>query len=240
MTKQIVDVVYHNSERLFPLSISGTGLPHPRDYGLHPFMISTACWRGFYCEYTIREDRLWLTRLVVRHDGEYPVIDGVKALYEEDRFLAADEEEPEFLLGRLVFQETVKDSETIIRELHYDGGIYENLNVPASFTGGILVNMGDVDVPYIQYDFNYLSSSETILELLFEKGVLVKTIDHSAAVAAKRDELVKKQRPEYKRAGYDLFEADIKTWIRSTLTLDYNFHDMSWLREIYARPEGAT
>jgi hypothetical protein len=237
VTKQIVDVVYYNNERLFPLSISGKGLPHPKDFGLHPFMISTACWRGFYCEYTIREDRLWLTRLVAQHDGEYPVIDGVKALYEEDRFLAADEEEPEFLLGRWVFEETAKDSETVLRELHYEGGIYENLNVPAPLTGGILLDMGDIDVPYIQYDFSYLSSSETILELLFEKGVLVKTIDHSAAIAAKRDELVKKQRPEYKSAEYDMFEADIKAWIRSTLTFNYSFIDIGWLREIYARPE---
>jgi hypothetical protein len=232
MTKQIVDSIYYNNERHLPLSISGKGLPHPKDFVLDPFGVSSACWRGFYCDYTIRESQLWLTHLVVNHDGDYPQIDGVDAIYEEDRILKADEVEPEFLDGRYVFR-SLSGSSQGERELHYDGGIYTHLNVPAPLTGGILLGIGSVDAPYIEFDFNYLSHSETVLELLFENGVLTKTIDHSAAIAAKRDELVQKQIPEFKSAEYDLFKADIKAWIRSTLTLEYQFLDMKWLEEIY-------
>jgi len=233
MTKQIVDAIYYNNERHLPISMSGKGLPHPRDYGLDPDMRSTACWRGFYYQYTIRQERLWLTHLVVNHKGDYPLIDGVSVIYEKDRILKDDEAEPEFLDGRWVLRLTSADSKTVKRTVHYDGGIYSNLNVLAPLTGGILLGIGDVDVPYIQYDFSHLSGYETILELLFEQGILVKTIDHSTSVAAKRDELMKVEQPEYESVEDDLFEADIQTWMRSTLMLEYKFLDMAWLREIY-------
>ncbi len=236
MTKQIVDQIIYEGERHRPLSISGKGLPHPRDFGLRPGMMSTACWRGFYCEYTVRQDQLWLTHLVVHHDGEYPPIAGVNALYEDERLLGENEDEPEPLPGRWLETVWVMQGETEVSGwgIIYDGGIYANLNVPAPLTGGILLAIDDLDIPpYIQYDLSHLISSKTILELLFEKGTLVKKIDHSAAVAAKREQVLALQVPDYETPEYDLFEAEIKAWIRSTLTRDYQLFDASWLREVY-------
>lgn len=234
MTKQFADAIYYNNERHLPISMSGKGLPHPHDYGLDPDMRSTACYRGFYCNYTIRQNYLWLTHLVVGHDGDYPQIGGVDAIYEEDRILTDGEADPEFLEGRWVLRLSSEESKTIERTVHYDGGIYANLKVPAPLTGGILLGIGDVDVPYIQYDFSHLSSYETVLELLFEQGDLVKTIDHSESIAAKRDELIKKEQPKYRSVKSDVFDADIQGWMRSTLMLEYKFLDIAWLREIYS------
>lgn len=237
MTKQIVDQIIYEGERHLPLSISGKGLPHPRDFGLNPFTISTACWRGFYCQYTVRDNRLWLTHLVVRDITEYPPISGVHALYEENRFLEDDEVEPEHLLGRGVGKIVGSPDRSKIgrRELHYDGGIYTSLNVFAPLTGGILLGIGDIETPYIQYDLHYLITSQIILELVFRDGELVNKIDHSATIAGKREQLLSLQRPDFGTSEYEVFKIEIKEWIRSALTYPYLFGDIGWLREIYSR-----
>lgn len=228
MTRQIPDIVYYKDQDHVPLSITGKGLPYPKDFDLRPLMMHTACWRGFYCNYAIRQERLWLTHLVVRHNGEYPIIGDVKALYEEERFLAADEEEPAPLRGRRVGTIVVDPDKSKIghRMVSYDGGIYAGLNVPAPLTGGILLGIDDVDVPYIQYDLHYLITSKVILELLFDNGNLVKTNDLSAEVDQMRKYALKLPEMDHKSDFYIQFETEVKTWMRSILSLEYKFLDM--------------
>jgi hypothetical protein len=225
MTRQIVDLVVYEDQKREPLGISGTGLPHPKDFGLNPIPMGTACWRGFYCEYAIRQNHLRLTHLVVRNDGEYPPITGVTALYEDAYILNDGEDEPEPLVGRSVGTIVGSPDKSKIghRQVQYDGGIYAGLNVPAPLTGGILWGINDINVPYIQIHLNNLISSSVILELLFENGMLVKTIDHSVVVAAKREEVLGMKHPDFRSPEYAPFEANIEAWIRSTLSLDYRF-----------------
>lgn len=237
MTNQMADRVIYEGQSHRPISIAGKGLPQPHNFGLDPFPISSACWRGFYCEYRIRKDQLWLTHLVSRHTGDqYPIIDGTTALYEEAQLLGENEDEPEELVGRWVQTVWIDDGDTEVSGwgVVYDGGIYTGLNILAPLTGGILLGVDDIDIPYIQFDLNYLLGSKTVLELLFDKGILVKTIDHSVAVTAKREEVLGLQRPAFQTADYEAFEAEVKTWIRSTLNLNYKFLTAGWLNEIYS------
>ena len=158
MTRQIEDLIVYEDQRREPLGISGTGLPHPKDFGLNPIPMGTACWRGFYCEYTIRQNCFWLTHLVVRQDGGYPLINGVQALYEDAYILADDEDAPEPLLGRSLGTVVGSPDKSKIghRQVEYDGGIYRGLNVSAPLTGGILWGIDDIKVPYIQIHLNNL------------------------------------------------------------------------------------
>ncbi len=58
---------------------------HPAEQGIiFPEMISTACYRGFYCLYELVEDSLYLSKLTVQsRGGNYPAING--ALPGKDR-----------------------------------------------------------------------------------------------------------------------------------------------------------
>jgi hypothetical protein len=59
------------------------GLPTPADYGLVPGMMHTACWRGFYLTYLIRDEKLVLDKLTLRAaDNNYPPVNGVSAVEE--------------------------------------------------------------------------------------------------------------------------------------------------------------
>ncbi len=62
MTAQIPDTVVYRGETNFALvGICGSGLFDPSEHGLRVGMISTACWRGFLCEYTVEDGQLLLT-----------------------------------------------------------------------------------------------------------------------------------------------------------------------------------
>jgi hypothetical protein len=65
MTAQISDDVVYQDTRYDLAGIGGWGLFDPGEHGLHVGMISTACWRGFICEYAVEEGHLFLTSLQI-------------------------------------------------------------------------------------------------------------------------------------------------------------------------------
>jgi hypothetical protein len=77
MTGQIHDRVIYEGIEYDLISVNGEGLFEPSTYGMFPKMLHTACWRGFYCTYTIEQLDLFLTSLTIRtNDEQYPPIDG--------------------------------------------------------------------------------------------------------------------------------------------------------------------
>jgi hypothetical protein len=57
------------------------GLADPRDFGLEPEMIHTACYRGFYLRYSLTRKGLFLRWMTVRdRRGHYPPIRGVEPI----------------------------------------------------------------------------------------------------------------------------------------------------------------
>lgn len=65
MTAQISDLVIYQGTQYALTGISGWGLFDPHEHGLQVGMISTGCWRGYLCEYTVEDDQLFLTSLQV-------------------------------------------------------------------------------------------------------------------------------------------------------------------------------
>ena len=48
MTAQISDIFLFKGEQYMLIRTAGDRLISPDDYGMHPVMISTACYRGFH------------------------------------------------------------------------------------------------------------------------------------------------------------------------------------------------
>lgn len=79
MTAQITDIYRFRNTDWSMLGISGTGLFEPDQVGIRPTMMSTACYRGYFCTYDVTETGLFLSNLVVRaeDDASYPAITGI-------------------------------------------------------------------------------------------------------------------------------------------------------------------
>jgi hypothetical protein len=63
MTAQIADGVEYRGRMYALTGIDGWGLFEPSEHGLRMGMISTACWRGYVCQYAVDDDQLILTAL---------------------------------------------------------------------------------------------------------------------------------------------------------------------------------
>ncbi|WP_147341223.1 hypothetical protein [Actinomadura logoneensis] len=114
----------------------GEGLFSPSALGLRPVPMSTACWRGHVCEYTVLGGELVLTGLEMRVEGEPPTVFGLAPVHREGargpRYQGL--REPMRFTGRLVlgrellsewyvhmgFQSAWKYEE--VRELVFDDG----------------------------------------------------------------------------------------------------------------------
>ena len=66
MTAQIADAVQYLGRRCSIAGIAGQGLFDPRDHGLQPTMMHTACYRGFHVLYEVAENQLRIHDLTIR------------------------------------------------------------------------------------------------------------------------------------------------------------------------------
>lgn len=79
MTPQIHDTLNLKGIPYQIVGVNGYGLPFPEDFGMTAMMMSAACYRGYVCTYTVAEDTLRLTNLIVRAmGGKYLPVGGVQ------------------------------------------------------------------------------------------------------------------------------------------------------------------
>ena len=86
MTAQETDSVFYKGRKYDLIGSSrGELLFDIFKFGLKPEMISTACYRGFFCDYTLNTNGLFVRKLTVYDkSGNYPVIRSVKPKIVED------------------------------------------------------------------------------------------------------------------------------------------------------------
>ena len=60
MTNQSPDTVFYNDDKYLIAGLKGTGLFRPLDFGIATYVMSTACYRGYICQYKLIENRLHL------------------------------------------------------------------------------------------------------------------------------------------------------------------------------------
>lgn len=78
MTAQIGDKFTFENGNYELVAISTPIKFNPEDYGITPEWRSTACYRGYWCEYKISNDEIILENLYINSkDGVYPEINRV-------------------------------------------------------------------------------------------------------------------------------------------------------------------
>ncbi|MEM6529110.1 MAG: hypothetical protein AAF653_12505 [Chloroflexota bacterium] len=234
MTAQIPDKVYFNGSEYVLIGHKGENLPTPQDYGLNPIMWSTACYRGYVSTYSVREGGLYLASLHIGRlalDATWHPINGV---------------EPETVYQEGYSKDPANPGQTITRHYEY-GRIYNNLDLPTYFTGGILVGRVFIRELYVHMGFGKPYQYEEVVEFLFHEGTLTETIDHSGRAAKWREQVIAEREEQQRRieelkakgyTGKDLTdrlygnsappgEDDMRRGIEWRFSLDYS----DWFRE---------
>ena len=207
MTAQIPDIVTYRGQQYSVAGVVGTGLFKPEDHGLVPHALSTACWRGFHCEYAVQDAVLLLEQVNI-------------GLSEED-----------FASGTLVFGRAFESYSFEAKKL--EKGVWvpvtavahdkrvRGLHQPMRFTGGLLLGGEFIREMYVHMCFHPAHKFRVVLELIFEDGNLQKAFDRSEEVAnfrkAMASDLGLPERRPSKQA--------IEDWIKSTFSLDYERRD---------------
>ena len=154
MTAQIGDTFRYKKKEYNIVALSAPIQFQPEQYGLIPEPINTACWNGYWCDYNINSDGIFLEHLYINtKDGIYPKINGA-------------DPDKEGRNKKLNFQ-------------YMGHHKYSNLHIRIEYTGKILVGSDFISDYYIHMGYQRPWSYEKLLELIFEEGVLLDTIDHS-------------------------------------------------------------
>jgi hypothetical protein len=209
MTAQISDTVCYQGRDFSIAGVNGDGLFDPAGIGLKVVMLSTACYRGFYCTYSVVDEHLRLTRLTVGFDKQ--------------DWQTAERGEGPVWFGRLPRREQ-RDCHTYNPKTkrtepskYWSDFYYEGLCEPVQFTGGILIGADFIQEMYVHMGFHPAYKYQEVHELVFDAGKLVKASDLSHAMAEFRKDIadrpLRPTDPDNKQ--------EIMQWIERTFSLKY-------------------
>lgn len=166
MTAQISDIIFYSNKKYDLVAIEKELEFHPENYGLEPQPVSTACYRGYYCEYSFIEKQLVLSKLNINlKEEDKPAINGIQP-QKSKHFETSG------------FWE------------------YNDLNIPMDYSGGIIIARKFMAEFYIHMGFQQPYSYKEVFELIIDKGKLLECIDHSKRMEEIRDMLGKKRESE--------------------------------------------
>jgi hypothetical protein len=163
MTAQINDSFQYGDIEYSVAGISAGVLFDPAIFDLKPVMASTACWRGYQVVYSIADTHLIVADLHVNLLEDADV-------YQRKQGPTINGITP-----------TEKQSEYDRFNNHYYG-----LNYHLEYSGGLLLADGFIRDLYVHMGFHPAWKYETVIELVFEKGVLSQEFDHSEKMAEVR------------------------------------------------------
>lgn len=132
---------------------------NPAQYGFSPSPLSSACWAGYTCFFKVETDILFLDTVTINEAKDFKP----------------------FLFNQ--------PPETRKRFSDMEGKlIYRNLKKPIIFTGSIFIANDYISSHYIPrgYEASNLPY-KTIIQLVFQHGILIKAIDHSETMQELRD-----------------------------------------------------
>jgi hypothetical protein len=193
MTAQFHDSVKYRRRWYDLAGVHGQGLFDPLAYGLVPTVRSTACWRGFVCQYKVASGELILDCLHISlgratdatpGSGGPPELFGVRAKRQEG-----------FL-----------------------GWAFKRLHHPVSFSGGLLLARKFIKGLYVHMGFHPAWKFQSVVECLFDDGKLTKATDRSVEMARIRERMVNSGL----RPGSDARRPEVIQWIEDCFDLDYD------------------
>lgn len=184
MTAQSPDKYFYNDEWYFEDAHQGSGLFDPRAYGFDPSSRGTVCYRGFICEYEITDSQLFLKNLLITTGSDsYPDLNGVSVSikgYEE--------------VG-IIFKRRKPIYDTSIRDFNMKK--YKDVKLPLSYTGKLIIGKNFLREYYVHAPIQRPFTYETLLELTFENGKLIETVDFSEDARIIREQVDLKD-PEWR------------------------------------------
>jgi hypothetical protein len=174
MTAQINDAFRYRKKEYSLAGISEGDLFDISVLGLNPIGLSSACWRGYLAVFAVVESRLVLdtlhVSLVQRGEGNKlfadkvgPVVNGVA---------------PSPARGDLKF---------------FVNNSYEGLDYHLKYSGRLLLADGFIQGLYVHMGFHPAWKYETVIELVFDGGVLKEEFDRSERMAEIREMVRKSQ-----------------------------------------------
>lgn len=209
MTAQISDTVLYHKKSCAIAGINGSGLFDPVQYGIKPAMISTACWRGYYCTYEVADTSLFLTQLNI-------------GLSEADRD-KAEQGDGLKLLGKIPTRHNkfghpidLKNNKTM-RNWEFSYFRVDSLRELIPFTGGLLLGDDFIREMYVHMGFHPAYKFRNVYELVFDHGQLVEEHDRSSQMAQFREMLS----PDTLKPGVSASGNEIKQWLKQCFSLEY-------------------
>ncbi|PQO26622.1 hypothetical protein [Blastopirellula marina] len=177
MTAQTNDRIRYLDKDYVLAGINGAGLFEPQQIGLEVVSTSTACWRGFVCEYALNDEALILARLTVG-------------------LTAADLELAEQGLGPVHFdivptgnEFSYQDPKTGETKSFWLDWSYDDLSHPIHYAGGLLIAADFIQDLYVHMGFHPAYKYREVHELIFDQGQLQSATDRSAQMAEFREML---------------------------------------------------
>ncbi|MEM9940400.1 MAG: hypothetical protein AAF939_02345, partial [Planctomycetota bacterium] len=131
-------------------------------------------------------------------------------------------EDSRLLLSGLIFRNESNTYASIndvnpSRKNIFEAGEYEGLNEPCPFSGGLLIADGFIRDLYVHMGFHPAWKFETVHELIFDNGKLIKERDCSEFMSQIRQEMSgSKMQPDHTDS-----RKRIEEWVKQTFTLDY-------------------
>ena len=195
MTAQISSKVLIDKDVYSLVGVRGTGLFDPLKLGLEPVPPSTGCWDGYFCEYLLKENKLLLQNLFINLGA------GMLSV-----------EMPQ--IGPEI--NGVKPAVGTLKNLSFNN-YYANLNLPISYTGGLLIATGFIRKLYVHMGYHPAWKYEIVKELLLKAGSVIEIRDVSEPMRKKRSEMKKQSLDPEHLANNEEFEK----WVEGCFNLDY-------------------
>ena len=221
MTAQITDQFVLRDQRYTIAGVKGNDLFVPENFGLEPFSRGSGCWRGYVCEYGLKNEYLVLERLQISlgYDAE------PDAQLKAQRRFQAIEGPP--INDVIPFKPTKPIDKTAGKKLiihgildqdcAYFNNAYKGLGLRINFTGGMLIGDGFMERLFVGMGFRPAWKYETVMELRFVDGMLTEQRNVSHQIRELRQKMIKQRLEPDLKASKD----ELRTWIESTFSLDY-------------------
>ena len=153
MTIQKLDIVVLDGHRHDVIHHNGGEPFVPADHGLRPTWSSSACWRGYWCAYDVRDGRIILDALHVNHQDSVP---------------ASQLKRPPSLNG----VDAQRSTEPYITRWQYD-----NVGLWLRYTGALRIGREPYREPRSAQHVVPVARFGKVLELAFEDGTLTSVQD---------------------------------------------------------------
>ena len=196
MTAQLDDVFIWQNQNYSVAGVSDASLFEISLLGLDPQASSTACYRGYQAELSVVDSQLVLQNLHC-------------SLYQEGGGYL-----------RKIGPEINQINPTGTREEDdWFNNHYEGIEYRLEYSGGILAAKDFIDDLYVHMGFHPAWKFRTVLEFVFENGILQFIEDRSEKAAEIRDFVAKQRKEDISKKPTD---EELKTFIAGSFDRSYD------------------